>query len=151
MYFSLLLAVAITVAAPSGTARQPAQKAQPQTQQSVLDAENDLCKGYESNDAAAVKRGLADDYTLTDSKGVITTKQDDIDDFVKHRVTYTTFRNKNMKVRLYPGVAIVTGQTVVKGTAGSAKIDIEVQFTDTLVFQNGRWMLAAGHVSRLKS
>ncbi len=123
----------------------------PQSLQAVLRAEVEICRGYERNDVASVHRNLVDDYTLTDSKGVVTTKQDDVEDFTKHRIRYTTFRNKNMKVRLYPGVAIVTGQTLVKGVAGRTPVDIEVQFTDTLVLINGRWMLAAGHVSRLRN
>lgn len=141
---ALLLVVLNLSSVLPTAARQPAQ-----SRQSVLDAEVALCKGYEQNDAAAIRRNLTDDYSLTDTHGTITTKQDDIDDVVKHRVHYTTFRNKDMKVRLYPGVAIVTGQTVVEGTAGTKPVKVEVQFTDTLVFLNGRWMLAAGHVSRL--
>lgn len=82
---------------------------------------------------------------------MITTKQDDIDDAAKNRIHYTTFRNQNMKVRLYSGTAIVTGQTLVKGTAADKPFDVEVQFTDTLVWLHGRWVLAAGHVSRLRN
>lgn len=122
-----------------------------QTKEAVLAAEVAGCSAYEHNDAAGIRRFLTDDYTLTDSRGVITTKQDDIDDAAKNRVHYTTFRNKNMKVRLYPGVAIVTGQTLVAGTAAGKPFDIEVQFTDTMVWLGGRWVLAAGHVSRLRN
>lgn len=118
---------------------------------SVLEAETEGCRAYAGNSVEGVRQFLADDYTLTDSQGRVTTKQDDLDDFLKHRIRYTTFENKNMKVRLHPGVAIVTGQTVVKGEAGGTPFDVEVQFTDTLVFEQGRWRLAAGHVSRLRN
>jgi ketosteroid isomerase-like protein len=117
---------------------------------SVLRAENEGCKAYAGNRAEGVRQFLTEDYTLTDSRGRVTTKQDDLDDLLKNRIHYTTFENKNMKVRLHPGVAIVTGQTVVKGIAGKEPFDVEVQFTDTLVFVDGRWRLAAGHVSRLR-
>ncbi len=129
----------------------PALHAQQQSIQSVLAAETEGCKAYENNDVEGVKRFLADDYTLTDSKGHVSTKQDDIDDFLKNGIRYTTFENKNMRIRLYPGVAIVTGQTVVKGLVHTQPVDVEVQFTDTLVFLRGRWVLAAGHVSRLRN
>lgn len=144
MPLSILLA-ALIVGATQGTALDP------QSPQAVIKAEIEICQGYERNDAESVRRNLVSDYTLTDSKGVVTTKQDDLDDFTKHRIRYTVFRNKNMRVRLYPGVAIVTGQTLVKGVAGGAPVDVEVQFTDTLVLIDGRWMLAAGHVSRLRN
>jgi ketosteroid isomerase-like protein len=141
---------ALLMVAPLELHAQSAKSAD-QSAASVIAAEVAGCEAYEHNDAAAIRRFLAEDYTLTDSKGVVTTKQDDIDDAVKHRVHYTTFRNKNMKVRLYPGSAIVTGQTLVKGTAAGKPFDVEVQFTDTLVLLNGRWVLAAGHVSRLRN
>jgi ketosteroid isomerase-like protein len=116
----------------------------------VLQAEREGCKAYATNDADGVRRFLTDDYTLTDAKGRVTSKQDDLDDFMKHRIHYTTFENKEMKVRLHAGMAIVTGRTVVKGVAGKDPFDVEVQFTDTLVYMDGRWRLAAGHVSRLR-
>lgn len=141
----LFVLAALAAATPQGTGLNP------QSPQAVIKAEMEICRGYERNDVASVRRNLVDDYTLTDSRGVVTTKQDDVEDFTKHRVRYTTFRNKNMRVRLYPGVAIVTGQTVVKAIAGHAPVDVEVQFTDTLVLIDGRWMLAAGHVSRLRN
>lgn len=125
--------------------------AQQQDQKSVLEAERTGCLAYQNHDVDGVRRFLTDDYTLTDSKGAVTTKQDDLDDFLKDRIRYTIFENKNMRVRLYPGAAIVTGQTLVKGTAQGKPFDVEVQFTDTLIFLDGRWRLAAGHVSRLRS
>ena len=121
------------------------------SEKAVLAAEEKGCLAYQSHDVEGVRAFLADDYTLTDSKGVVTTKQDDLDDFLKDRIRYTTFANKNMKVRLYPRAAVVTGQTVVAGTAQGKPFDVEVQFTDTLVEQGGRWRLAAGHVSRLRN
>src|SRR5579875_1168995 len=125
--------------------------AQTPQQQAVLDAERAGCLAYQNHDVQGVRAFLTDDYTLTDSKGVVTAKQDDLDDFLKDRIRYTTFENKNMKVRLYPGAAIVSGQTLVKGTAQGKLFDVEVQFTDTLVYLHGHWRRAAGHVSRLRN
>jgi ketosteroid isomerase-like protein len=138
----MLVAVGPLLVSQTPTRRGPSKE-------SVIAAELEGCRAYEHNDAAAIGRFLADDYTLTDSKGTVTTKQDDLDDASLHRITYTTFRNRNMQVRLYPGTAIVIGQTVVRGTAGGKPFDVVVQFTDTLIWLHGRWVLAAGHVSRL--
>ena len=119
--------------------------------QAVLETERRGCLAYETRDVQGVRDFLTDDYTLTDAKGVVTTKEDDLDDFLKDRIRYTTFRNANMNVRLYAHTAIVTGQTHVVGNASGSAFDVTVQFTDTLVFLHGRWRLAAGHVSRLSS
>jgi ketosteroid isomerase-like protein len=117
----------------------------------VLQAERDGCVAYLRGDAGKIANFLTDDYTLTNSKGDITTAADDIEDARTGRVRYDVFENYDMKARVYGGhTAIVTGKTKVKGNAQGKPIDIIVQFTDTFVKQSGRWRLAAGHVSRLK-
>lgn len=117
----------------------------------VLQAEHDGCVAYLRGDANKIASFLSDDYTLTNSKGEITTAADDIEDAKTGRVHYDIFENYDMKVRVYGDhTAIVTGKTKVKGNAQGKPIDVIVQFTDTFVKQNGRWRLAAGHVSRLK-
>ena len=117
----------------------------------VLQAEHDGCVAYLHGDADKIANFLTDDYTLTNSKGEITTAADDIEDAKRGRVHYDVFENYDMNVRIYDDhTAIVTGKTKVKGNAQGKPIDIIVQFTDTFVKQSGRWRLAAGHVSRLK-
>ncbi len=61
------------------------------------------------------------------------------------------FENRDMKVRVHEIVAVVTGRTFVQGQSDGVPIDIEVQFTDTLVKTNGEWRAAAGHVSRIRN
>ncbi|PYJ50294.1 MAG: hypothetical protein DME87_06765 [Verrucomicrobia bacterium] len=117
----------------------------------VLQAERDGCAAYLRGKADKIANFLTDDYTLTNSKGKISTAADDIEDAKSGRVHYEVFENYDMKVRLYGGhTGIVTGKTKVKGTAEGKPIDIVVQFTDTFVKQGDQWRLAAGHVSRLK-
>ena len=117
----------------------------------VLQAERDGCGAYLRGDADKIANFLTDNYTLTNSKGEISTAADDIEDAKSGRVRYDVFENYDMKVRIYDDhTAVVTGKTKVKGNAQGKPIDIIVQFTDTFVKQSGRWRLAAGHVSRLK-
>jgi len=117
----------------------------------VLQAEREGCAAYLRGDADKIANFLTDNYTLTNSKGEISTAADDIEDAKSGRVRYDVFENYDMKVRIYDDhTAVVTGKTKVKGNAQGKPIDIIVQFTDTFVKQSGRWRLAAGHVSRLK-
>ena len=117
----------------------------------VLQAEREGCAAYLQGDADKIANFLTDNYTLTNSKGEISTAADDIEDAKSGRVRYDVFENYDMKVRIYDDhTAVVTGKTKVKGNAQGKPIDIIVQFTDTFVKQSGRWRLAAGHVSRLK-
>jgi ketosteroid isomerase-like protein len=115
----------------------------------VLKWERDGCVAYERNDAATIDRMVADGYVLTNSRGGYDTKADDLKAARNKDVTFTTFHNEDMTVRIFDRTAIVTGTTIVKGVAkDGSKIDLEVLFTDTLVKIDGRWQLVAGHVSK---
>lgn len=119
--------------------------------EAVLAYERAACAAYQRNDAAALDSLIHDSYTLTDSKGVITTKADDIRDAKAKIVEYSTFHNEDMRVRIYGNSAIVTGRTILKGKArDGTDVDVEVRFTDTVILVDGRWRIVAGHVSRLK-
>lgn len=119
-------------------------------EETVLRMEREWCAAYQRSDASAIAEALTDDYTLTDSHGQITTKADDLTDARTGNVHYDVFENSEMKVRIYgDATAIVTGKTTCKGTAAGQPMDVLVQFTDTLVKIDGKWRLAAGHVSRL--
>ena len=115
----------------------------------VLKWERDGCIAYEKNDAATIQRMVADGYILTNSRGGYDTKADDVKAAQNKDVVFSTFRNENMKVRIFENTAIVTGTTIVKGVARDGSVvDLAVLFTDTLVKMNGRWQLVAGHVSK---
>ena len=114
----------------------------------ILQAERDGCAAYLNGDAEKIANFLTEDYTLTNSKGEISARADDIADATSGRVHYDEFENYDMKVRLYgDSTAVVTGRTKLKGVYDGKPVDKIVQFTDTLVKQNGHWRLAAGHVS----
>jgi uncharacterized protein (TIGR02246 family) len=114
----------------------------------VLQAERDGCTAYLNGEAEKIANFLTEDYTLTNSKGEISRRADDIADARSGKVHYDVFENYDMKVRLYgDSTAVVTGRTKLKGVYDGKPIDKVVQFTDTLVKQNGHWRLAAGHVS----
>src|SRR5438034_7357313 len=114
----------------------------------VLQAERDGCTAYLNGEAEKIANFLTEDYTLTNSKGEISGRAYDIADATSGKVHYTEFENYDMKVRLYgDSTAVVTGRTKLKGVYNGKTINKVVQFTDTLVKQNGHWRLAAGHVS----
>jgi ketosteroid isomerase-like protein len=81
---------------------------------------------------------------------VIGTRADEINELRSGKVRYDVFENYDMLARLYGDTAVVLGKTRVKGTADGKPFDRIVQFTDTLIKRDGRWQLAAGHVSRIE-
>jgi ketosteroid isomerase-like protein len=125
--------------------------AQTSAENDVLQFERDACKAFLDADLAALERLLTADFTLTLSNGEISTRADEINELRSGKVHYDIFENYDMKARLYgDNIAVVLGKTRVKGTSEGKQFDRVVQFTDTLIKRDGRWQLAAGHVSRLE-
>ena len=125
--------------------------AQPPSHQEVVQFERDACKAFLDADVAALERVLTPDFTLTLSNGEISTRADEINELRSGKLHYDVFENYDMKARLYgDNTAVVLGKTRVKGTSEGKQFDRVVQFTDTLIKRDGRWQLAAGHVSRLE-
>lgn len=118
-------------------------------EEAVLQAERDLAGAYQRSDAAGIERGVMEDYTLTNSRGKITTRADDISEAKKGDPKYEIFENREMKVRVHGETAIVIGITRTKGTSGGQTFDAEFQFTDTFVKERGQWRLLAGHVTKV--
>jgi ketosteroid isomerase-like protein len=125
--------------------------AQTPAQQEVLQFERDACKAFLDADVPALQRVLTPDFTLTLSNGEVSTRADEINELQSKKVHYDVFENFDMLARLYGNdMAVVLGKTRVKGTSDGKPFDRVVQFTDTLIKRDGRWQLAAGHVSRLE-
>lgn len=126
--------------------------AQSSAEKDVLQFEHDACKAFLDADPAALQRVLTDDFTLTLSNGNVSTRADEIEELRSGKVHYDVFENYDMIARLYgDSAAVVLGKTRVKGTSDGKPFDRVVQFTDTLIKRDGRWQVAAGHVSRLQN
>jgi hypothetical protein len=121
------------------------------TEKDVLQFERDACKAFLDADPVALKWVLTPDFTLTLSNGEVSTRGNEIDELRTWKVHYDVFENYDMKARIYgDNVAIVLGKTHVKGTSEDEPFDRMFQFTDTVVKRDGRWQVAASHVSRLE-
>ena len=125
--------------------------AQTPAQKEVLQFEREACKAFLDADVAALERVLTPEFTLTLSNGEVSTRADEINELRSGKVHYDVFENYDMLARLYGNdMAVVLGKTRVKGTADGKPFDRVVQFTDTMIKRDGRWQLAAGHVSRIE-
>lgn len=90
-----------------------------------------------------------DDYTLTNSRGEVTGKAQDLEEAKKRDPKYDVFENREMKARVHGDTGVVIGRTILKGTAAGKPFSAEFQFTDTVIKVDGRWRLLAGHVSKI--
>jgi ketosteroid isomerase-like protein len=109
--------------------------------EAVLQTERDLAVAYQSSDADGIARRVMENYTLTDSRGQITTRANDLEEAKKKDPKYEVFENHDMKVRVHGDSAVVLGITHAKGMSGGKPFDAQFEFTDTFVNDNGRWRL----------
>jgi len=144
MKTAMLIVLVAILASRFSVAQTPAE-------QEVLQFERDACKAFLDADVAALEGVLTPNFTLTLSSGEVNTRADEINELRSKKVHYDVFENYDMLVRLYgDDVAVVLGKTRVKGTADGKPFDRVLQFTDTVIKRDGRWQLAAGHVSRIE-
>jgi ketosteroid isomerase-like protein len=115
----------------------------------ILERINKACVAFEQGDASYLVDFLDETFTLTNTSGQVSTREQNLDEIRKREPRYEVFRNHDMKVRVYGDSAVVTGVTSIKGTSGSQAFAIDVQFTDTLIKRDGKWRMVASHASPL--
>ena len=116
----------------------------------VLAVEQRWMEAYLHDDAATLDSILANDYTLTDSTGGVTTKADDLANTRTHRVHFDAYDNSDVRVRVWGDTAVVTGRSRISGNASGRSFAHDITFTDTLARIDGRWRAVAAHVSRTR-
>lgn len=145
MKFALSLLLAATAL---GAQAQPAPVSPAADEQAIRDVEKALCEAFRIGDADAIARYEDATYTLTNSKGQVTGRADDIAD-AKKGVRYTEFRNHDTTVRLYGDAAITLGITSVKGVSDGKPFAQDFRFTDTWIRRADGWKIAASHATRI--
>jgi hypothetical protein len=115
----------------------------------ILERMHKACAAFEKGEPTYLLEFLDETFTLTDTRGNVTTREQNLDEVRKREPRYDVFRNHGMKVRVYGDSAVVTGITSIKGTSGGKAFAVDVQFTDTLIKRDGRWRMVASHASPL--
>jgi hypothetical protein len=146
MRYAVWLTIPLLLSMQTAIARDAAQD-----EREILKIEAALCRAFESGDAAGLRRYLDETFTLTDSRGTVTDLAQNVAEVERGEPRYEVFHNHSQKVRLYGDAAITTGITTVKGHAGGAPFAADFQFTDTWVYRDGEWKMAASHASRLEA
>lgn len=135
-----VLAVQQAAAAPSAA----------DDEREIRRVESALCEAFRKGDADTIARLEDETYTLTNTRGQVSTRADDIADAKKGAIRYTEFRNHDTTIRLYGDAAIVLGITSLKGTASGRPFELDARFTDTYVRRADGWKIAASHATRLE-
>jgi uncharacterized protein (TIGR02246 family) len=121
-----------------------------QDEKEIRRVEAALCKAFEKGDAKTLRENMDSQFTQVTSRGEVTDLDQNIAEVSKRDPYYDEFRNHDQKVRLYGDAAIIIGITTTKGKTGGESFDMDFKYTDTYIYRNGHWLLAASHASRLK-
>ncbi len=148
----ILLAVAMTLALPTLILCQTSGKIADKKggdEQAVRQVINDIGAALRNNDAAALGRIYADDFTFVTDTGVLTNRAQRLAAFTSGNVKYESVSFENISVRIYGKTAVATFGVTSKFAPGTNISSGKFIVTATLVKQNGRWQEVAVQNTRV--
>ena len=147
-----ILVVAMLVAASSFVFSQPTRSGANQKgndEQAVRQLLDKLYAALGRNDAAALDRIYADDYTLVNESGVLTTKAPRLASIKSGELKFESVSFDDVNVRLYGNTAVATYHSMSKAQFKGQEIGGQFRVTVTLVKIKGRWQVVAAQVTRI--
>jgi len=103
-----------------------------------------------NRDSAAIGAMIGDRFVNTEFDGEVSNRSKFLADFVDPKFKPSLMNIQNIEVEVYGGTAIVTGDYHIKGMYGVKGYEHFGRFTDTWVFQDGKWLCIASHSSLKK-
>ena len=91
-------------------------------------------------DASAIAGMIGDKFINTEYDGEVSDRGKFLADFADPKFKPAIMSIDDVKVEIYSGTAIVTGTYHTKGTYGAKPYEHFGRFTDTWVFQDGKWL-----------
>ena len=113
----------------------------------IIAMENLWNRAELSNDAAAVKLLLADDFVMTVAEGTLYNKAQMVASVADKTYRPLALQSSDMMVHYYGNTAILTGAYYEKGIDKGKAWERRGRFTDTWMNLNGRWQCVASHFS----
>jgi len=101
-------------------------------------------------DARALEALIADRFVNTEYDGEVSDRDKFLADIKAPEFKPSLMNIRDVKVNLYRDTAVVTGIYQAKGTYSGRGYDHTGRFTDTWVYESGRWLCVASHTSLLK-
>lgn len=143
-----VLVLALSLAQPPAAGPPPAAGS---AEAEVKKLEREWLDAYEKNDAAAMDRIVADDFTITFPNGAVQTKPQLMAGIRRPRPAgqpAPRFVTEDVKARSYGGtVVVLIGKVVTEQTRGGKAVREESRYTDTYVKRDGKWQVVASHLS----
>jgi ketosteroid isomerase-like protein len=101
-------------------------------------------------DASALQSMISDRFINTEWDGEVSDRDKFLADIRDPRFKPTALSIQDVKVSSYRDTAIITGVYHAKGTYQGKPYDHVGRFTDTWIYDSGKWQCVASHTSLLK-
>ncbi len=118
-------------------------------EQELIKLEKGWIDALVRHDWAFIDRILADDYTTTDSEGVILNKDQEMAVIESGEEAITSAAADDFRVRVYGDAAVVTFRWTYKGQVRGKETTGQERYTDTWIRRGGQWQCLAIHASRI--
>jgi ketosteroid isomerase-like protein len=141
--FGLCLLILLCTFLPAGSASNTVSP----DREKLLALENAWNQAQLHHDAGAVEQLLPGTFVYTDYDGTLMNKAMFLADIKDPSYRPTLVTNDNMEVFSYPNVAVVIGKYHSKGTSKGKPFEHHGRFTDTWIFQGGKWQCVASHTN----
>jgi ketosteroid isomerase-like protein len=120
------------------------------TEKELIALSNDWDRAMVRNDADAIGRYMADDWTIIGSDGSMTDKATFLGLVKSGVLTHDVMESEDFRVRDYGSTAVVLARGVSGGrNNGQAFREVE-QSSNVFVKRDGQWKCVLTHLSRLK-
>jgi ketosteroid isomerase-like protein len=111
--------------------------------------ENEWAQAFVKNDAEAIGRYMADDWTIITPDGSVIDKATFLGIIKSGLLTHEQMEFAEMKVRVYRDTAVVTSRATSKGKfKGEAFSELE-RSSDVFVKQKGQWKCVLTQLTRI--
>jgi len=119
------------------------------TEQSALDFQTARFNAMVDADVERLEEFLADDLTYTHTTGWIETKSEFLSTVESGSIDYMAVIPREVKVRIYGDIAVITGLSRMQGTVGDRAVDFTIRFTDVSRRLGYSWQLVAWQSTKL--
>ncbi len=125
---------------------QPGDK---HAEQELVRAEEEWGRAMVRNDAEAIGRFMADDWTIIGPDGSMNDKARFLALVKSGALTHDVMDGDEVKVRVYGDAAVVTARGISGGKYQGQPFRVVERVSDVWVRRNGQWRCVSTHLSRL--
>lgn len=120
------------------------------SEKAVRQTLDDLYNALRTNDADALDRIYAAEYTFVNETGAMETKAPRLAALRSGELKFESLSFNNPVIRIHGNTAVATYDVAVKGRSKGKEIGGPVRVTTTFVKMDGRWQLIAAQATRVE-